>query len=171
MDHGSLRSWSRDGALAGAITAAVGWAMSTGVIVGALTGSPRWDRLFAVSLATLAGATALGTLVWSAGWWLVGRSRALGLAAGPVAAALVSPVLALVSLAPFVPPHKIGSVPPEVWLLSAGFGAVAVGPPWVAYVAVRSRGRPGLPVVVASAAWILVPVGLMFAGLYTTGRL
>ncbi|MCB9686642.1 MAG: hypothetical protein H6738_25630 [Alphaproteobacteria bacterium] len=171
MEHGTLGTWARDGAVAGAVTAIVGWGLSIGVILVLLTGSPQWDRLLAIVSATLVGASVLGAAAWSVGWWLVVRSRGLALAAVPAVAGLTAPLLALASLAPVVGAYKVSTMPLEVWLLSVGFGAVAVGPPWMAYVAVRIRGRSGLPVVLASVAWVVVPVGLMFAGLYAAGRM
>jgi hypothetical protein len=42
---------------------------------------------------------------------------------------------------------------PAKWLLVWGLGAFATGPPWVAYVAVRHRGRPTWPIVLSAVIW------------------
>jgi hypothetical protein len=42
----------------------------------------------------------------------------------------------------------------ESLLRTAAVGALLVGPPWVAYVAVRSRGRSGLALIPVTWAWV-----------------
>lgn len=73
-------------------------------------------------------------------------AAAFGLTAGAVAAAAFL-MLATSGLG--------GGAPAPVLLLAASAGVVTIGPPWVAYVAVRHRGRSGLPIVGVAAVWCL----------------
>jgi hypothetical protein len=77
---------------------------------------------------------------------------------GPVAGALAAVALLLLTL---VAAGEDPSVSGDGFLALLGFGAVAVGPPWIAYLAVRAAGRSGTGVALASTAWMAVPVGIL----------
>jgi hypothetical protein len=157
---GSLRSWLLDGALTGlgvpptvlgVVILVVTWAEGSpgdGVVVGLLVSAGVGLGL---GLLTAPAAWRVATLFWP-------RSL-LVMSLGPVLGALCAALLLhLLSWAidGRPPPSKI-----DRWLMLLSLGASTLGPPWVAYVAVRSRGRSGTPVVLVTLCWAAAGTALL----------
>jgi hypothetical protein len=146
---GSVWSWVRDAVLAGAVMpagalATVGFAYALRDLI-----SPLFLDVFftAVIVGGILGAL-LGAPAWLAAR-LVWRSGVLpAFAMGPVMGALGAPLALWGTELAMAGRSSAGAL-----LAMAAFGAVSVGPPWVAYLSVRSRGRSGMAVVLGSGLW------------------
>jgi hypothetical protein len=148
-DLGTMGSWVRDAVLAGAGMPA--GALSVVGFVYALRDPLSPLFLDVLVTAVLVGGT-LGLLLGAPAWLLarlVWRAGALpAFALGPAMGALGAPLaLGGTELA------MAGSSSTAALLAMAAFGALSFGPPWAAYLSVRSRGRSGLGVVLGSALW------------------
>ena len=152
---GTLGSWMRDAVLAGALmpgSVMVAIFLVFQVLDGGM-GSEIGEFAALIGTSGLIGAI-LAAATAPAAWWLACRawkvplvSFALGPAVGAGCAWVVVEATSLLldgSRATYGP----GGV-----LLLLAFGAFVLGPPWVGYVAVRSRGRSGLPAVLGSLLW------------------
>lgn len=161
---GSLSSWIRDGVCAGALIPA-------GILL-ALVGLAYLDRhdpnlkdfpeilvasiLTGVCAGLIVAPIAHGLALIS--WRIPLLTLALGPLFGAIAARLSLEIVA----------RMVDERPPEFHFqenaIVLGYGAFVIGPPWVSYVAVRSKGRSGLPVIAASSLWasstILIVIGL-----------
>jgi hypothetical protein len=146
---GSLGSWVRDAVLAGAL-------MPAGALATVAVAYAQRDLLSPLFLDVLVTAVivggVLGALLGAPACLaarLVWRSGALpAFALGPAMGALGAPVaLWGTELA------MAGSSSTGALLAMAAFGAISFGPPWAAYLSVRSRGRSGLGVVLGAGLW------------------
>jgi hypothetical protein len=102
----------------------------------------------------------LGPVLGGLAWGAAQRARLLALGVGALGTGLGALCAAEITL--MVLGHSSPDLP--VRLLVLAFGATASLPPGLGYLAVRSRGRSGLPVLLASALWLVVPVALAFVG-------
>jgi hypothetical protein len=153
---GSPDSWLLDGALAGALIPAASF-------LGALLTAAWLDRQPLDKLLLHGGTVCvLGLLVYGGGF--------VGVLLGPLAGLLVRwlwrvPLLvwglgaALGAGCAWLGTLWLDLAVPSRGLL-AGWGALALGAPWVAYVAVRGRGRSGTPVVMVSVGWAVLTASL-----------
>jgi hypothetical protein len=151
---GSWPTWLTDGAIGGAVLpnaaffGAIAWSIAT-------SAGGTSERLgVAVSLMALVGG-GFGGLAAPLMWWVATRSwrwsPLAGLALGPLAGGIGALLLF----------HAVewlfsGRMPYLEWwhaVLLASAGGTALGPPWVAYLAVRSRRKRGLGVVAAAVVW------------------
>jgi hypothetical protein len=150
---GSLRSWVLDGALAGlsvpptvlAVLLLLAWWLQGSA------GGEAWEVVIVSSVVGLGIGLVTSPALWRAAslawpWPLL--SLSLGPALGSLSA------WTTLTLLSWAMDGRSPSLSREEWLILLGLGAFAIGPPWVAYVAVRSRGRPGTPVVLATLCWV-----------------
>lgn len=153
MPLGTLRSWMYDGLLAGVLLPPS--VLTTLVITLATLGGERLpeDLLSGLAISCCIGAalaSALTPLAWGAAR-MAWRTPLASLSLGPgVGAAGTWAAACLFSVLVEGHPLKLG---PAGHLALLGFGALTVGMPWMGYLAVRSRGRSGLPAVLGSVVW------------------
>jgi hypothetical protein len=156
---GSLSGWIRDGALAGALM--------PGVVLGLMYAEQLARYGPGVDVRDLGAAMgfgcALGALLAPALQLYTRLALRLGslpaLGAGPVAGSVAGVVLTY-ALAWMFDGHP----PPLVWrdfALIGATGAVALGPPWAAYVAVRLKQRATIGVVIGAVVWTTIPTAIL----------
>lgn len=155
MPLGTLGSWMRDGLVAGALLPPAAL-LTMLIVLQALEGGKGDELVELVGLSLASGilGAALALLVVPGAWWLASRGwrlPPLALSLGPSLGAGCALVL-LELIALMMDGHRSAfSVGGPA--LRLGFGALALGPPWMAYLAVRSRGRSGMPAVLGAIAW------------------
>jgi hypothetical protein len=157
---GSWRSWLLDSGLAGltvppTVLAVLFLLLSW--LEGSI-GSQAFEGLVLSSLLGLMMGLVTGPVAWAAASVTWSRPL-LTMAIGPVMGSL-SAVITLILLS-WMMDGRNPSFRLEHWLLLLGLGAFAIGPPWVAYVAVRSKGHRGTHVVLATLIWVAGATALM----------
>jgi hypothetical protein len=144
---GSPDSWLHDGMLAGALlpnATLCGALLTTELLDGRLPQPPDLGVICAMSLLAVAGGF-LGVLLGPLAGLLARTASGVPLLVWAVGPLLGGCCAWLAQL-----PLDL-SAPHRAMVTSAG--ALTLGPPWVAYVAVRSQGRSGTPVVLATTCW------------------
>jgi hypothetical protein len=127
------------------------------------------EAISIVAVSALAGA-AIGALAGPIAWALA----ALASRASPALALAVGPVIGVGAVHAFMLSFAwlLGKTDPHRdlvdWVVLSALGGLMVGPPWIAYVAVRRRGRRGLGVVLAASLWAPAPMLLLM--LFATTR-
>jgi hypothetical protein len=157
---GSWRSWLLDSALAGLTVPPTVLAVLV-LMMRWLEGSTASKALESVLLSSLVGLViglVTGPLAWAAASSTWSRPL-LTMAIGPVLGAL-SAVITLLLLS-WLLDGRDPSFRLEEWLILLGLGAFAIGPPWVAYVAVRGKGHWGTHVVLATLVWVAGATALL----------
>jgi hypothetical protein len=149
---GSWRSWLLDSALVGATVPPTVLGVLF-LMLSALQGGLGSGAFLALTVSAVLG-LGIGLLVGPVAWGAASRAWSrplLALALGPALGTLAAG--ATLFLLSWAVDGRSPSLGMEKWLIVLGLGAFAIGPPWVAYVAVRSRGRSGTPVVPATLCW------------------
>lgn len=161
-DLGTLGSWILDGTLAGGLLPAVACGLIFGWTWATEPGGPPVRVVVAVFVLAAAIGGALGSVLapvlrWGARRsWRVTPALAFGL--GPAAGALCTVILVFAILFAMGEPPAFD---PSDLVVLLGFGGVAIGPPWVAYLAVRAARRRGTAVAIASTVWMVAPVAIL----------
>jgi hypothetical protein len=159
VDLGSLRSWWVHAAVVGALTPAAGvmGVLAVDLAMGRPPSPGEVARVVGMLVGSgVAAGVALGPVAWVVARLAWRVHPALALSSGGLVGALGA--AAVYASARWAMDASFQ----WLWVLEvAGAGAATLGPPWVGYVAVRSRGRSGLGVVAATALWATVPGALL----------
>lgn len=157
---GTLGSWLRDALLCGALMA-FGAILPVYVTKVHDVGPARSD-LFVIVGVTLAGA-AVGAFsaapLWAASRLCWRLSPLLSMALGPCAGALSA--LLMFYMFGFIESGRLVDASSTEKGLLLGFGAFALAPPWVGYLAVRAKERSAIGIVLLSGVWAMAPSVLL----------
>ena len=159
---GAPGSWVRDFAAVGALApaSAIGTLSAFSTLTDTVPAS--WIALLGVTctcstVGMIAGAL-LAVPLRATAWWLWLHARLVAFAVGPLAGALVANGMA--AAVRYV--LGTGSAAPMEFVWYAGLGAFGMGPPWSAYLVLRSLDKATEGVVAAAAAWMFLPAGLLW---------
>ena len=120
-----------------------------------------WSIILGVAVLCSGAGAIIGALfalpLYGLARWLWPRARLVAFATGPVAGVIAANGIVSVLWVAI----SDGSFGFFELTPFTGLGALGVGPPWIAYLAVRHAGRSAVWVVAATPVWLSIPAGFL----------